>query len=203
MANRINIWNINHNSIKKCLICGKEFRVKWSHLERRKCCSKECRYKLQSQLLKGNKYRGNGIKRICKTCKKEFITSPSMNKKYCSMKCYNRKQNKNVNWKGGLPRCISCNKIISRKSLRCKKCANKLIYNPNWQGGKSFELYPFNFNKELKELIRRRDNYKCKKCGKAQIELKRKLHIHHKDFNKQNCNPNNLISLCNSCHNKL
>jgi hypothetical protein len=27
-----------------------------------------------------------------------------------------------------------------------------------------------------------------------------KLHIHHIDYNKKNCNPNNLISLCMQCH---
>lgn len=53
MANRTNIWNRNHNLIKKCLICGKEFKVKWSHAERRKCCSRECRYDLQKILLQG------------------------------------------------------------------------------------------------------------------------------------------------------
>ncbi len=53
MANRTNIWNINHNLIKKCTICGGEFRVKWSHAQRRKCCSRKCKDKLQSILLQG------------------------------------------------------------------------------------------------------------------------------------------------------
>jgi len=55
MGNQTNIWNIHHNSIKKCLICSKEFKVKWSHLARRKCCSIECRHKLQKILLQGEK----------------------------------------------------------------------------------------------------------------------------------------------------
>ena len=42
MAKRINIWNWHHNSIKICIICGKEFKVKWSHVERRRCCSRKC-----------------------------------------------------------------------------------------------------------------------------------------------------------------
>jgi hypothetical protein len=35
----------------------------------------------------------------------------------------------------------------------------------NWHGGISEEGYPFNFNEELKELIRKRDGYKCRMCG--------------------------------------
>jgi hypothetical protein len=26
------------------------------------------------------------------------------------------------------------------------------------------------------------------------------LHIHHIDYDKKNCNPDNLIALCHSCH---
>ncbi|NQU99405.1 MAG: HNH endonuclease [Parcubacteria group bacterium] len=32
------------------------------------------------------------------------------------------------------------------------------------------------------------------------LENKEKLSIHHIDYNKQNNNPNNLISLCRKCH---
>lgn len=70
----------------------------------------------------------------------------------------------------------------------------------NWKGGISFEPYTKEFNNQLKEKIRKRDNYKCQECGKIQKQLKRKLAIHHIDFNKNNNNPLNLISLCDSCH---
>jgi len=72
----------------------------------------------------------------------------------------------------------------------------------NWQGGISKEPYPFNFNKELKELIRGRDNYQCQLCGMPECENIKKLSIHHIDYNKKNLNPNNLISLCSKCHTK-
>jgi 5-methylcytosine-specific restriction endonuclease McrA len=73
--------------------------------------------------------------------------------------------------------------------------------NPNWQGGISGEpSYPRNWNGELKESIRIRDNYKCQVCSLPQNLLDRKLHIHHIDYNKDNCDKNNLISLCHSCH---
>ena len=70
----------------------------------------------------------------------------------------------------------------------------------NWQGGISKEPYSFSFDKQLKELIRNRDNYKCQLCGMPEIENIRKLDIHHIDYDKKNCLPNNLISLCRRCH---
>jgi hypothetical protein len=69
----------------------------------------------------------------------------------------------------------------------------------NWQGGKSFEEYPEEF-KLIKPLIRTRDNFICQECGFTEKQLKRKLSVHHIDYNKKNNNPNNLISLCVSCH---
>lgn len=72
--------------------------------------------------------------------------------------------------------------------------------HPNWLGGISYNPYEREFDKELKEQIHKRDRYRCQQCFRHQNELKRKLSVHHIDFNKKNNNPNNLISLCTSCH---
>jgi len=72
-----------------------------------------------------------------------------------------------------------------------------------WLDGKSFEPYAKEFNEQLKELIRDRDNYICQKCGVPESELLRKLAIHHIDYAKKNCLPSNLISLCDSCNGKV
>ena len=51
--------------------------------------------------------------------------------------------------------------------------------------------------------IRIRDNFTCQLCGnKKENNRGRNLTIHHIDYDKQNCNKNNLISLCMSCHGK-
>ncbi len=77
---------------------------------------------------------------------------------------------------------------------------NKGERNYNWKGGISFEPYTIQFNRQLKELIRNRDNYQCQLCGMPECENIRKLDVHHIDYNKKNCLPNNLISLCRKCH---
>lgn len=73
--------------------------------------------------------------------------------------------------------------------------------NPAWQEGISFEPYSYEFNKSLKLAILERDNYTCQLCG-ASPEDRRELHPHHKDYDKANRNPDNLITLCHSCHSK-
>jgi len=72
--------------------------------------------------------------------------------------------------------------------------------HPCWNGGSSFEPYSHKFTKELKLMIRKRDEFTCKQCGRTEKKLGYNLNIHHIDYNKKNSDPNNLISLCNSCH---
>ena len=72
--------------------------------------------------------------------------------------------------------------------------------NPQWLGGLSFEPYGIEFNNELKEVVKKRDEYKCQECDISQLELKFGLQVHHIDFNKQNNNVSNLITLCRKCH---
>lgn len=68
----------------------------------------------------------------------------------------------------------------------------------NWQGGISAEPYPFDFGKALKELIKKRDGYKCRICGNGNVVLS----VHHIDYKKDNLSPDNLVSLCKPCHGK-
>lgn len=60
--------------------------------------------------------------------------------------------------------------------------------------------YPKEFNDKLKKLIKLRDNFICQLCEEE--ILPSLLHIHHIDYNKDNCKTDNLISLCSSCHPK-
>jgi len=66
----------------------------------------------------------------------------------------------------------------------------------NWRGGKSFQLYGFDWTKLLKHSIRTRDYFVCQICKKNGWI------VHHIDYNKFNNNPKNLITLCRKCHMK-
>lgn len=138
-----------------------------------------------------------GAKKRCKSCaKKGKLNNEYKHGKYCE-------DNEN--------HCIDCNKKILGTSIRCSSChssriAKERFKNPknhfNWQGGLSFEEYGMEFDSALKETIRQRDGYKCKKCGCSQLENGRQLDVHHIDYNKRNNKLNNLISLCVRCHRK-
>ena len=72
--------------------------------------------------------------------------------------------------------------------------------NPAWNGGTSFEPYSTDWTETLRKSIRERDKYTCQNCWKLQGN---KMFIcHHIDYDKKNCNPTNLITLCHNCHSK-
>jgi len=68
--------------------------------------------------------------------------------------------------------------------------------NPRWLGGVSFLPYSLDWTETLKKSIRERDHYVCQICNQNGFV------VHHIDYNKENCNPLNLITLCRSCHTK-
>jgi len=170
------------------------------------------------------------LSKKCEFCGKIFEIYPSGKKRrFCSISCsskWGNKHNPKIGYKKGhdtLPSWgfrknnqygknnIGNNyghvnkgrKVPWTKTHKNRKRHQELMLgknNPNWKNGVSFEPYPQEFNETLKELIRGRDNYTCQKCGKIQVENGRKLDIHHIDYNKKNCQSNNLISLCASCN---
>lgn len=95
------------------------------------------------------------------------------------------------------------NKFNSKGNNILKNLVNRTgELNSSWINGKSFEPYGLEFNRYLKEEIRKRDNYTCQECNKTQLDYNFKLHIHHINYNKKDNVPLNLISLCNKCHSK-
>ena len=85
--------------------------------------------------------------------------------------------------------------------------AEKLSYinsgsgNPNWRGGLSFGTYCCSWSdREYKESIKERDGYKCQNpdCWRTSNTIC----IHHIDYDKMNCRPDNLIAVCSSCNSR-
>lgn len=126
----------------------------------------------------------------CKSC------ALRENKKYYYCIDCSNKINYNTFYYGN-KRCQSCNGKRHSKQMKGNK-------NPNWIDGRSFKDYPLEFNKNLKAKIRARDDYQCQNCEMTEEEhlivYGRVLDVHHIDYNKNNCNKINLISLCQGCN---
>lgn len=92
-----------------------------------------------------------------------------------------------------------------KKGNGCSICWSIRIVgenHPNWKGGISFEPYCEAWkDKEYKKDIRNRDGNRCLNpyCDSSN---KDDLTIHHIDYNKKNCKPSNLITICRSCNSK-
>ena len=95
-------------------------------------------------------------------------------------------------------------RVVSLATRAKMSAAHKGIWsgekNPKWNGGSSFEPYSTSWTEDLREVIRKRDNYTCQLCDVKQDNLSRQLSVHHIDYDKKNLDPENLISLCRSCH---
>jgi len=93
---------------------------------------------------------------------------------------------------------ISKNNCMHRLEVRMKVSGENSY---NWKGGISFKPYCYRFNKELKDQIRKRDNYQCQypDCLCSQLEslilYGGILMPHHIHYDKENCYPD-LITLC-------
>jgi hypothetical protein len=183
-----------------CVICNEPFQNHISPSEikegKGKVCSKECKNKYQRILNR------RGFNKNCIICGKEFYCRPSENikkgyeKKFCSKECFNK------NPKSEYTRLKMSNSL--KKVKHTKEWNNKVRLtkigdkNPMWNNGSSFFPYPQDWKHHLRESIRIRDNHTCQICNKKQEN--KLFAVHHIDYNKNNCCPENLITLCNSCH---
>jgi hypothetical protein len=75
---------------------------------------------------------------------------------------------------------------------------NRLENNPLWQNGISFEPYNFLFNKEFKEIIKRKGKNKCAHCNRND-----KCCVHHINYIKSHSSMTNCIWLCPSCNSRF
>ena len=67
---------------------------------------------------------------------------------------------------------------------------NKGKNNPNYKDGRSF------YSKFRKK--------ECERCGaRRNINTKKPLYVHHKDGDRTNADPQNLQTVCASCHEKI
>jgi len=175
---------------KKCPECGKEFSSVSRH------CSQKCAGRAKSTVKE----------KKCISCGEDFKPHEESGK-YCSLTCRDKGKRQSK-------RCLYCASFfeVHRSVLRrgglagsfCSKtCSDRYMVaarNPNWKGGKSFEPYPESFNFQLKEAIREGCGRRCVVCGISEGSLAYRLSVHHVDYDKSNCSPENLVALCKVCH---
>ena len=175
-----------------CKVCDKKTKFHTLSDGFYSFCCKKCRDKYQTGITFRRKQY---IKKSCMYCNKIFTIPPAgRNRKFCSRKCYAEYLKlvlvgENNPFYGKRHKEETLNKISGEN-------------NHGWNGGSSYIDYPKEFNNRLKEKIRKRDKFTCQECGYTQKQLGYTLHVHHIDYNKKNCNENNLISLCRTCHMK-
>ena len=198
---------------KICENCGKlMFLATREVTKNQRFCSPKC----ASEGRKGvpnTKLIKPKVTKICEYCGNTFEVYPyrAGTARYCSGSCRmkNRTGKQAANWQGGKLKkmCLNCGveylawPHLDKITQFCSKPCHSSYKNRGdkcnfWQGGKSFEPYPPEFNDNFKRLIRARDNYTCAICGKYAT------HVHHIDYVKENTVPDNCITLCVVCHGK-
>lgn len=92
-----------------------------------------------------------------------------------------------------------CSEETKRKISKSRKGIYIGPNAPGWQGGIAHEPYCYSWP-DISMFIKERDNYTCQNpdCRKNSIRMT----THHIDYNKKNCDPSNLITLCNSCNSR-
>ena len=120
------------------------------------------------------------MERLCEWCGKRYS---GRGKKFCSHNCWCSYRNKVNN--------PMKNPETRLKMIKSKQGQNLADKNPNWKGGHTFY-------QRFRKLA-------CEICGVSSNKIstrKKVLNVHHKDHNRLNWNLNNLITLCETCHQK-
>jgi hypothetical protein len=226
----------------ECAVCGDEFGVKPSTVKIRRTCSQLCRRELQSREYSGEdnpRWKGGKVEVECANCgdtkKVKKAISEYHERHFCDYECRSEWKNgdwigeDNPRWKGGKVEveCANCGSDLTRKPSIAKKqgryfcdedCQGKwrsenLVgsEHPSWAGG--YEGYYGPSWPEARRQVRKRDGYKCRRCGTTEKEHIKKegteLHVHHIekfsrfDSHEEANELKNLITLCVYCHRKI
>ena len=86
---------------------------------------------------------------------------------------------------------------VEMASVDIHKIENPKVSGKNYQAGVQKDFY------NVKAFVLHRDNYTCQ--SKRQVKHSNKLHVHHLMFRSNGGTdaPNNLLTLCETCHNAL
>ena len=190
-----------------CEYCASDFTVMYGERSRR-YCSKSCASKGMS--------RPDSVKTTscCVECGKEFDHYGS--RVLCGRDCTSKYMSKtrigenNPAYKGEYFKttCTTCGQDFTYNRVNLHKDQIRKYCSLACSRGKiglsspspRTDVYPKEFGEILKETIRNRDGRTCLLCGKPECENGEKLSVHYIDYDKQNLDDANLVSLCRRCH---
>jgi len=217
----------------QCPECGKEFTYykSWP----RKYCSKKCSGKnTASNIHRWKPSAFQTTCEQCG--KEYTATPKTTRGRFCSFTCFtgwmkehapagpdNPKFGKKYGRPAHLPppvtkRCPVCGKEFTTKKshllrrVTCSRECSAVLQaakesgenNFNWRGG-YLPYYGPNWRPQ-RRAARKRDGYKCQRCGITEDELGREMDVHHirrfgdfSDYKEAN-SLKNLVTLCNRCH---
>lgn len=192
-----------------CPVCSTCFKVKPSHAERRKYCSRAC-------MSEGRQQR---VECSSEHCGNSFEVVPSRLEhgrgKHCSRDCqYEANKEKLKSEDREAFECLNCASYFELvpsqldKSGAGKYCSRE-CRDEHWRGenhpqyihGSNAEDYGSNWQAQ-RRAARKRDNYICQHCGATDCPLD----VHHKkprrwyDDVEESNHLDNLITLCKPCH---
>lgn len=198
------------NLSMECKFCHNTFTFPYAQQNKREYCSRVCQVKgvcLHTDIRK---------KTICLICKTEFLHYGE--RILCSQECMAkyfsivRIGENNPAAKACIKEtktCLYCKNpfTFNRRGLHAGQtrtfCSLACAHSKDVKGlnlGQRKSPYPREWRK-TKEIIRKRDGGLCALCGLDQKEQPHKHAVHHIDYNTQNLDHKNLITLCQVCHN--
>lgn len=189
-----------------CGCCAKEFEVSYGERDRI-YCSRSCQAKSVKKSYSLKKTS------ICVECNKEFqhYGSHFLCSKVCTSHYLSKTRigENNPAWKEKTKTsCLGCNKefFYGRDGLekgRERKFCSMSCFRRNQDKNDSLPKIPCKYPREFRKIvkkIREKYNHCCFLCGKTKEENTENLSVHHIDYNKHNCDENNLVPLCRRCH---
>mgnify|MGYP006351832777 FL=1 len=166
---------------KICIVCGTGFEVAFYRKDKARFCTLPCANIYQAEhpypsSSKGRKSPRNKplVEVPCRQCGIVFKLQYCRrnNKFFCCKECQFQWRSERFSGEG----------------------------NPNWVGGVSRLPYPFDWAQTSKR-IRKRDGNVCRNFI-CTAPASTRISVHHIDYDKQNCNDHNLITLCSVCNSK-
>ena len=192
----------------KCQRCDKEFSSSIRKGKTSKYCSRQCYWKAwegdHPELYKLSN-------RICEECGTEFHPrDKDHGKRFCSRECQrkNGKLKRTVN-------CLVCDKPFLRDNADEKFCSHECSWSYNkgdkqktfngWktQDERGYVRFTIGHPKHSGEYIHQVIWNEIHPDGLCEICGNKAAAVHHKDKNKSNNDPCNLMGLCRNCHAKV